>query len=61
MEQLPWGDIIQAGGVNAALSFVVYKLWSQNTELQKELRDAHKQQADFWREVASQVKVEGKT
>ena len=46
--------------LNAALAFVVWKLWGENRELQKELRDTHKQQAEFWREVARQVKVEGK-
>ena len=58
---LPWAELLKAGGINAALSFVVWRLWIENRELQKELRDTHKQQAEFWREVARQVKVEGKT
>lgn len=61
MEQLPWADLLKAGGINAVLSFVVWKLWARNEELQKELRDTHKEQAAFWREVARQVKVEDKT
>lgn len=60
METLPWAELLKAGGINAALAFVVWKLWGENRELQKELRDTHKQQAEFWREVARQVKVEGK-
>ena len=58
---LPWAELLKAGGINAALSFVVWRLWMENRELQKELRDTHKQQAEFWREVARQVKVEGRT
>jgi hypothetical protein len=61
MEQLPWAELLKAGGINAVLSFVVWKLWTRNEELQKELRDTHKEQAAFWREVARQVKVEDKT
>ena len=61
MEQLPWAELLKAGGINAVLSFVVWKLWARNEELQKELRDTHKEQAAFWREVARQVKVEDKT
>jgi phosphoribosylcarboxyaminoimidazole (NCAIR) mutase len=58
---IPWAELLKAGGINAALAFVVWMLWKENRELQKELRDTHKQQAEFWREVARQVKVEGKT
>ena len=61
MEQLPWAELLKAGGINAVLSLVVWKLWTRNEELQKELRDTHKEQAAFWREVARQVKVEDKT
>lgn len=61
MEQLPWAELLKAGGINAVLSFVVWKLWTRNEELQKELRDTHKEQAAFWREVGRQVKVEDKT
>jgi hypothetical protein len=61
MEQLPWAELLKAGGINAVLSFVVWKLWTRNEELQKELRDTHKEQAAFWREVARQVEVEDKT
>lgn len=61
MEQLPWAELLKAGGINAVLSLVVWKLWARNEELQKELRDTHKEQAAFWREVARQVKVEDKT
>lgn len=57
MEQLPWGEILAGGGINAVLSFVVYKLWNQNNELQQELRDTHKEQAEFWREVAHNMEV----
>lgn len=59
--ELPWAELLKAGGINAVLSFVVWKLWARNEELQKELRDTHKEQAAFWREVARQVKVEDKT
>jgi hypothetical protein len=61
MEQIPWTELLKAGGINAVLSFVVWKLWTRNEELQKELRDTHKEQAAFWREVARQVKVEDKS
>jgi len=61
MDQLPWAELLKAGGINAVLSFVVWKLWTRNEELQKELRDTHKEQAAFWREVARQVKVEDKS
>lgn len=61
MDQLPWAELLKAGGINAVLSFVVWRLWARNEELQKELRDTHKEQAAFWREVARQVKVEDKT
>ncbi len=57
---IPWAEILPAGGVNAALAFVVWKLYNENHDLQKELRDTHKQQADFWREIAQQVEVGGK-
>ena len=56
---IPWADILQAGGINAALAFVVWKLYNENRELQKELRDTHKQQAEFWREVAQNMEVKG--
>lgn len=54
---IPWTEILSAGGINAVLAFVVWKLYNENRDLQKELRDTHKQQADFWREVAQQVEV----
>lgn len=57
MEVFPWAEVLQAGGVNAALAFVVWKLYNENRELQKELRDTHKAQAEFWREVAQRVEV----
>lgn len=57
MEQLPWGEILSAGSINAVLSFVVYKLWTENKELQKELRETHEKQADFWREMAQNMEV----
>lgn len=57
METFPGAEMLQAGGVNAALAFVVWKLYNENRELQKELRDTHKQLAEFWREVAQRVEV----
>ena len=56
-EGLPWAEILQAGGVNAALAFVVWKLWNENRELQKELRDTHEKQAEVWREMAQSLEV----
>lgn len=56
---IPWAEILQAGGVNAGLAFVCWKLYNEVRELQKELRDTHKQQAEFWREVAQNVEVKG--
>ena len=54
---IPWGDLIAAFGVNGVLAGVVYKLWTENRDLQKELRDTHKKQADFWREMAQNMEV----
>ena len=57
MEYLPWGEILSGGGINAVLSFVVWKLWNQTNDLHKELRDTHKEHAIFWREVVKSMEA----
>lgn len=57
MENLPWGEIIATGGPGAALSYVVWRLWGENTALQQELRDTHKAHAEQWRELYTSVEV----
>ena len=52
-----WIAWLKALGVNAPLAFVAWKLWGENKALGKELRDTHKAQAEFWREVARNVEV----
>jgi len=57
MEQLPWGEIIATGGPTAALSYVVWKLWQENSALQKELRDTHAAHAEQWKAIYLNVEV----
>ena len=55
-ESLPWGELLASGGVNAALSFVIYKLWYEIKEIRAEHAQVLKEQADFWRQVALDAK-----
>lgn len=57
IDLIPWTELFKVGGMNAALAYVVWKLWNENKALEKELKDTHKQQAEFWRHVAFQVEV----
>lgn len=52
-----WLELLKGLGINAPLAIVVWKLWTENRSLERELRDTHKQQAEFWREVARNVEV----
>ncbi len=52
-----WLEWLKGLGINAPLALVVWKLWQDRVALEKELRDTHKQQAEFWREVARSVEV----
>lgn len=52
-----WLELLKGLGINAPLAIVVWKLWQDRVALEKELRDTHKQQAEFWREVARSVEV----